>query len=101
MSDELEMIWKEAVVSLLRYYRRILLERLRKTTKNLCQDSRCPGRNLNPTPPEYDSRVLSYASLIRILHHSRTRTYAVDGTDGLQIDRTAVDILQPRGAHKV
>jgi hypothetical protein len=76
MSDELERIWKEAVVSLLRYYRGILLERLRKITKNLSQDSRCPGRNLNPAPPEYGSRALSYASLIRIKvpsHHSRAR----------------------------
>jgi hypothetical protein len=30
------------------------LEGLRKTTKNLSQDSRSPDRDLNPRPPEYD-----------------------------------------------
>jgi hypothetical protein len=35
MTDELEKIWKEAVVAWYGYYRRIFLEGLRKTTKTL------------------------------------------------------------------
>jgi hypothetical protein len=43
----------------LRYYNGIFLEGLRKTTKNLSRDSRSPGRDLNPRPPEYESGVLT------------------------------------------
>jgi hypothetical protein len=32
---------------------------LRKTTKNLTQDSRSPGRDLNPRPPEFEARLLT------------------------------------------
>jgi hypothetical protein len=34
-------------------------EELRKTTKNLSQDNRTPGRNLNPGPSEYQTEVLT------------------------------------------
>jgi hypothetical protein len=37
----------------LRYYPGISLERLRKTTKDLSQDSRAPDRDLNSGPLEY------------------------------------------------
>jgi hypothetical protein len=37
---------------LLKYYPGIRLEGLRKTTKNLSQDSRYPGGDFNPGPPE-------------------------------------------------
>jgi hypothetical protein len=37
-----------------RYYPGISLEGLRKTTKNLNEDSRSPGRNLNLKSPEYE-----------------------------------------------
>jgi hypothetical protein len=30
-----------------------------KTTKKLSQDSRHPGRDLNPEPPKYEKRVLT------------------------------------------
>jgi hypothetical protein len=43
----------------LRYYPNICLEDLRKSTKNLSQDSRYPGWDLNPGPPEYDAGVLN------------------------------------------
>jgi len=33
--------------------------RLTKTMENLSPSSRCPGRDLNPRPPEYASIVLS------------------------------------------
>jgi hypothetical protein len=50
-SNELERMWKEAVVANLSYYPGICLEALGKTTKNLSQDSWSPGRDLNPGPP--------------------------------------------------
>jgi hypothetical protein len=31
----------------------------RKTTRNLSQDSRSPGQDLNPGPPEYEARDLT------------------------------------------
>jgi hypothetical protein len=37
----------------LRYYPSIFLERLRKTAKGHSQDSRFPGRDMNPGPPAY------------------------------------------------
>jgi hypothetical protein len=43
----------------LRYYPGIRLGGLRKTTKNLSQGSRSPGRDLNPGPPEYEAGVLT------------------------------------------
>jgi hypothetical protein len=43
----------------LRLYPRICLEGLRKTTKNLSQDSRYPGRDLKPGPPEYEAGALT------------------------------------------
>jgi hypothetical protein len=39
----------------LRYYPRIRLEGLRKTTKTLSQDSRSQIRNLTPGPPKYEA----------------------------------------------
>jgi hypothetical protein len=36
------------------YYFGIRLDGPRKTTKNLSQESRYPGRDLNPGPPEYE-----------------------------------------------
>jgi hypothetical protein len=41
------------------YQSGICLEGLRKTTKNLSQDSRSPGRDLNPRFSEYEARVLA------------------------------------------
>jgi hypothetical protein len=43
----------------LRYYPGICLEGLGETTRNLSQDNRSPGGDLNPGPPEYEARVLS------------------------------------------
>jgi hypothetical protein len=43
----------------LKYCPGICLERLRKTTKNLSQDSRSPGRGFHPGPPEYEVGVLT------------------------------------------
>jgi hypothetical protein len=44
---------------ILRYYPDIRLEGLRKRTGNLNQDSRSPGPDLNPGPPEYEAGVLT------------------------------------------
>jgi hypothetical protein len=43
MTDELEMSWKEIVVTYSRYYPGIFLVGLRKTMKNLTQDSQYQG----------------------------------------------------------
>jgi hypothetical protein len=37
----------------------ISMEGLRKTTRNLSQKSRSPGRDLNPEPPVYEAGVLN------------------------------------------
>jgi hypothetical protein len=50
-----------------RYYPGIYLDGLRKTTKDLSQDSRSPGRDFKPGPAEYEVGVL----IIR-LHRSVT-----------------------------
>jgi hypothetical protein len=44
---------------ILRYYPGIRLEVLRKTTKDLSQDSRYTGRELNPETPKYEPGVLT------------------------------------------
>jgi hypothetical protein len=46
----------------------ICLEGLRKTTKNLSQDSRSPGRDLNPGPPEYEAGVLTTRPRRLVVH---------------------------------
>jgi hypothetical protein len=47
MINELESIWKEAVVTYSRYYTGLCLDELRKPTINLIQDCRCPDRDSN------------------------------------------------------
>jgi hypothetical protein len=42
----------------LTYYPGICLKRMRKITKNLSQNSRSPGRDLNLGPPEYEAGVV-------------------------------------------
>jgi hypothetical protein len=44
---------------ILKKYLSIRLEELRTATKFLNQDSRSPGRDLNPRPPEYESGALT------------------------------------------
>jgi hypothetical protein len=62
-SDKCIMNWKDLEGSclglILRYYPRILLEVLRKTTKPLSQESRFPDQELKPGPPEYETGVLT------------------------------------------
>jgi hypothetical protein len=58
MIDELEKIRKEAVVACSGLYPGAFQDSLRKSTKYVNQDSRCPGRDLNRAPPEYSSSAL-------------------------------------------
>jgi hypothetical protein len=44
---------------ILRYYLSICLEGLRKTAKNISQDSRSQSRDSNPGPLEHDAGVLT------------------------------------------
>jgi hypothetical protein len=53
VNDELERMGKEAVVL------SIYLEWPMKTKKNLSQDNRYRGRDLNRLPPEYESGVIT------------------------------------------
>jgi hypothetical protein len=41
------------------YYPNISLEGLKKITKNISKDNRCPDWDSNTAPPEYKSRALS------------------------------------------
>jgi hypothetical protein len=52
VDDELEWIWKEAVVTEFKVLSSTYLEGLRKTMKNLSQNIRSHGRDLNPGRPE-------------------------------------------------
>jgi hypothetical protein len=55
MSDELERICKKAVWPNFEGLSDIRLEGLREATRNLSQDSRSPGRDLNSGPPKYEA----------------------------------------------
>jgi hypothetical protein len=56
MSNELEIMWKGAIVTQFMYPR----IRIKGTEKSHAQpqDSRSSGRDLNPRPPEYEAGVL-------------------------------------------
>jgi hypothetical protein len=51
---------------ILRSYPGIILDRLRKITKNLSQDSRSLGQDLNPGPPKYEAGVLTTRSRLSL-----------------------------------
>jgi hypothetical protein len=58
--DDLERIWKESVMPNFKILSRHSPGGMRKTTKNLNQDSRKPGlrfRDLNMGPPEYEAGI--------------------------------------------
>jgi hypothetical protein len=57
----------------LRQYTKICLEELRKTTKNLSQDSRFGGRHLKPAASKYEARVVT--SRLRLVRHYRYRIF--------------------------
>jgi hypothetical protein len=57
MNNELERMWKEAVVA--QYYPGICLEGMRKTMKNLIEDSQSLGQDMKQRPSEYEAGVLT------------------------------------------
>jgi hypothetical protein len=54
VDDELERMWKEAVVAF-----QACLEEMTKTTTNFRQNIRSKGRDFNPRPPEYEPAALN------------------------------------------
>jgi hypothetical protein len=68
VNNELERIWKEAVVANFRYYPGVRLDGLRKPRKYFSQDKRSPVRDLNPGPPEYEVVVLTTRRSVTVLH---------------------------------
>jgi hypothetical protein len=50
----------------LKHYLSLYLEGVRKTTKNLSQDNRSPGQDLNPGPSEYEAGVLNVTVVCHI-----------------------------------
>jgi hypothetical protein len=56
VNNKLESIWKETVMSDLRYYLGISLQRLRKRTKQFCQESL--NEDLNSLFPDYEGGML-------------------------------------------
>jgi hypothetical protein len=71
MNDELERIWKEAVVAWKRYCPSEYLERERQFANDLNRYSLCPTRVSNPEHPEYMS--ISYE--LRIPWRDRTFSF--------------------------
>jgi hypothetical protein len=69
MNYELETILKEVIVTQSRYYHRIYLEGLNKTTKTLNQNSRLPGQESNRIPvntsPERYRYIDQYGACFR------------------------------------
>jgi hypothetical protein len=49
-------------------YPRIVLEWLERNTKTQNLDSRCPSRDSNWTPPEYETRTLPLCQIVRWFH---------------------------------
>jgi hypothetical protein len=64
MDDELEKIWKEAIVAYMTYDPGIGLEKQRKTTKYLSQDIRRPRRDLNRPPPPPNTNLQRYTIVV-------------------------------------
>jgi hypothetical protein len=56
--NDVERIWKEAVVAYSRYSSGCCLEGLKKTTWNITQNSWCPDRDSNRAPIECEWRAL-------------------------------------------
>jgi hypothetical protein len=61
MNDELDMEGSGRGL-ILTYYPNIWLKGLRKNHEILRQDSRSPGRDLNPGIPEYEVGVLDHST---------------------------------------
>jgi hypothetical protein len=76
----------------------ILIERLRKPTKYLSQDSRSAARDLIPVSPEYEAVVLTVQprrSVISVLPHYSTCHVIkpIKGTDMKKLDVLVFNII--------
>jgi hypothetical protein len=58
MNDELEKIWKEAIVIYSKHHLANCLEGRRKTTRNLRHESKYHSQESNPASPKYNPRAL-------------------------------------------
>jgi hypothetical protein len=71
---ELERNGEEAAMSISRYNNGIHLKGLRKTTRNLTQDSKCPGQDLHHASPEQKSQAAwswGWETNLRYIFHER------------------------------
>jgi hypothetical protein len=59
VNDELEKIWKEAVMTKFKVLSWYLPGGSEENHKNLSQDSQSPSQDLNLGPPEYEAGVLT------------------------------------------
>jgi hypothetical protein len=59
MNNELERVWKETVLAQFSALSQYSKGGTEKNTKNLSQDCRSPGRDLNKGPPEFEARMLT------------------------------------------
>jgi hypothetical protein len=59
MNDELERIWKEAVMAYFNVLSRHLSEGTEANHEKICPDVRTRGRDLKLEPPEYEAEVLN------------------------------------------
>jgi hypothetical protein len=62
MTYELERMWMEVVRAYFKVLSSICLQGLKKTMKNLSQDSQSPGQELDLGVPEYEARMLTSQS---------------------------------------
>jgi hypothetical protein len=72
-----ERLCKEAVVSSSKHCHGICLEGLRKTAKNLSQDSRYPGRSSNRIPPKWESKMLPLFHPVHYKVHKRQPLFKI------------------------
>jgi hypothetical protein len=70
MTNEVERVWKEAVVA---YFKALSLEGLRKITKTVSQDKRC--RDLHSQYELKRVTVESTRSVVRLVKHCGMKTY--------------------------
>jgi hypothetical protein len=73
VNGDLEIIFKEAIVAYFKLLSGHLHGEIGKTTKHLSQDSWYPGRDLNPKPTEYKSRVFTNQLRRSVSHLNKAR----------------------------
>jgi hypothetical protein len=72
-------IWKEAIVVYSRYYPGICFQGLRNTTRNVSQDSRCPGLGVIPLgKSRYHGNFYVRVQLLPVLRHVTGHCREVD-----------------------